>query len=260
MPWYDEATQGKWPAAVRSFRLLVDQARWTVLLLAALAVAGGGEAGGPRAWLRRRPWLLLALVGLVGVPMAVIGGAKVGGYLNTHSVTNYFLTGAATCGLAQLAAGGRLVPRALLAALLAVFAATYLGSAPRRAEAGPAVRRFVAWRADAQEQAFAFARAHPGAVVLPWNPLVTLLADGQLWNNEIGAWNRDLAGETVTDAQWRRWLPPDARWLAFRPARGAFVHLPSPTGRLPEYVRPVQLPELDGWIVLEAAPRTPGVP
>lgn len=253
MPWYDEATRGKLPAAARSWRLLADQARWTAMLLVALVAGGTRGAGGVRAWVRAQPWTLLVLIGMLGAPMAVLGGAKVGGYLNTHSVTNYFLAGAVACGVARLAAEGHRLPRAMLLALLVGLAGTWLANPRARAQVAPTVARLGTWSTNPQEQAFAFARAHAGAVHLPWNPMATLLADGRLWNNEIGAWNRDLAGAPVTDAQWRRWLPPDARWLAFRPPRNAFAALPVPTARLPEYAAPVQMPGLEGWIVRERA-------
>ncbi len=249
MPWYDEATQGKWPAAVRSFHLLVDQARWTLLLLAAIAGAGARDA----RWLETHRWALLVLVGLLGAPMAVLGGAKVGGYLNTHSVTNYFLAGAVVCGLARLAASASVVGRLLLLGLVVALPATWVANPLARAQVSPAVARLRAWSANPQEQAFAFARAHPGAVLLPWNPLASLLADGRVWNNEIGAWNRDLAGVPIGDAQWRGTLPPGARWLAHRPPRHAFTLLPPPNGRTPEYATPVQVPGLEGWTVLERA-------
>jgi hypothetical protein len=53
-------------------------------------------------------------------------------------------------------------------------------------------------------------------------------------------------------AQWRRYLPPHARYVAFRPPSDAFRRwLPLPNQRLPEFRKRVELPALPGWIVYE---------
>jgi hypothetical protein len=191
------------------------------------------------------------LAGVLGAPMAVLGGAKVGGYLNTHSVTNYFLAGAVACGLARVAAAGRAIPRVVLLALLIGLGGAWLVNPLARAQVAPSLARIAAWTTNPQEQAFAVARRAPGTVLLPWNPLPSLLADERLWSNAIGAWDRALGGAPLSEAQWRAWLPPAAQWIAFRPPRGAFLLLPLPTATLlPEFTKPVDVPGLEGWTVL----------
>ena len=176
----------------------------------------------------------------------------------------YFLTAAATVGLARAAGpDGECMPaRVALVLVLAVLAVGAVRGAAGLASIGPTFARLRAWTDNPQERAYRAAVAHPGEIDFPWNPLAVLLAEGRLDNNEIGAWNRDLAGVKIDDALWRRWLPPHLRFLAFRPPTGAFTWLPEPTARLPEFTQPATLPELDGWTVLApavAAAATPGL-
>jgi hypothetical protein len=141
----------------------------------------------------------------------------------------------------------------LVRALVAVaLAALIAGPLVRRGAPGRtarAVADLAAWGGNAQEQAYAYARAHPGELYLPWNPLVTLLAEGRLDNNEIGACNRDQAAIPIGEAQWRRYVPSTARYVAFRTPAGGLQLLPRPTHRLPEFRERVELPELPGWFV-----------
>jgi hypothetical protein len=265
MPWYGDHTPGT-PAlgptggARLSARLLAQNAWPLALVVVVVAAARLRQTG--RAALAE-PWALLALVGVALVPMAIVGGAKVGGYLNTHSVTSYFLAAAATLGLATLARASDGSGLRLLVATLTLLTVERLVApdGPRALAATiGGLRRFAD---NAQERAFRAAREEPGAIYFPWNPLATLLAEERLDNNEIGAWNRELAEIPIEDAQWRAHLPPRLRLLAYRPPAGAFTWLPAPPKRLPEFTEPATIPLLPGWIVraqrpLLAAPRARG--
>jgi hypothetical protein len=261
MPWYGEADGGRW-ATVGFVAGLLARLTWLpALVLVALAV--GARRYGVRV--HDTPCVLLAVVGILLAPLAVVGGAKVGGFLNTFSVCTYFLVAAATVGVAgATGAPGRVgaVATALLAAaILAIAVDVGRGPAGLRS-VGRSVAELEAWRDNPHERAFAVARADPGEIYFPWNPLSTLLAENRLDDNEIGAWNRDLAGVPIDDALWRRYLPPRLRLVAFRPPTGAFAWLPEPSARLPELVEPVTIPGLEGWTVLGravAAPSTGGL-
>ncbi len=252
MPWYDEATQGRWPAAMRSLGWLLFANALPAAIVGGVLVLDLRRGDGVRATLRHRPWLLLVLVAVAMAPLAVVGGAKIGGYLNTHSVTNYFLLAAATCALGSFASAGSRRPvagaRGLLA-LLAVLVVPVVLDGRTPIVTAAAVTRLAHWSDNQQEQAFVWARRNPGTVYLPWNPLVTLLAEGRLDHSEIGAWNRDLAGVPIGDAQLRRFVPRGARLLAVRPRHDATTWLPDPTARLPEFHQRVTEPGLPGWDV-----------
>lgn len=258
MPWYGEAEQGRLETLAFVGGLLARLAWAPALVTAAVLLASRRRA-------RTSPATVFAAVAVTLVPIALVSGAKVGGYLNTFSVCTYFLVAAATLGLAALANGsGRAGTAARVGlALGLVGLGVDLARGPAGLAAAPhAVAGLRAWADNPQERAFAAARAQPGEVYLPWNPLATLLAENRLDNTEIGAWNRDLAGVAIADAQWRRRLPPRLRFVAFRPPTGAFAWLPAPTKRLPELSQPTTLEGLDGWTVLArpvAAPSAPGL-
>jgi hypothetical protein len=255
MPWYDEATRGRLGTALAVGGLLGRLAWLPAVVTAALLVALRRE-------LRSAPTTLFAAVAVVLVPVAIVSAAKVGGYLNTFSVCTYFLTAAATLGLASVARAGARgggLPRMAL-----VIGVAGLGLAVARGPGGPwtaptTLARLRAWADNPQEHAYAAARAHPGEIYFPWNPLATLLAENRLDNNEIGAWNRDLARSPIDDALWRSRLPPRLRLLASRPPRDAFTWLPPPTRRLPEFTEPATVAGLEGWTVLARPVATPSV-
>jgi hypothetical protein len=259
MPWYGEAEHGRTPAALNSLRLLALQNRWPAALLAILAAISARGAGGVWRWLGAHRWTLLALVGLLMAPTAVLGGAKIGGYLNTHSFTNYFVLGAATLALGEAAARAgspaRRPAAALLLALLVALAIASLASPRQERAVRGALARLRAWRTNPQQQAYDFARAHPGEVWFPWNPLASLQAEGRLYHSEIGIWNRELVGMEMSEANLRRHLPPAMRWLAFRPPTGALTWLPPANHHLPAFREPVAVPGLEGWVVYGRAER-----
>lgn len=265
MPWYGEVTHGGWGAVG------VPSGRWATVgftaallgrlaWLPALLVAAGLVRAWRRAAIVGAPSTLLAAAAVALAPIAVVSAAKVGGFFNTFSVTTYFLAAAATIGLARAAGADDRAGRAARTVLLLglVLCAADLGRSPAGLRGvAPTLARLRAWDANPQERAYRAVRAHPGGVVLPWNPLATLLAEQRLDNNEIGAWNRDLAAVPIPDALWRRHLPPRLRLMAFRSPTGAFAWLPPPAGRLPEFSRPATLPGLEGWTVLATALAAP---
>ena len=220
-------------------------------MAAVVAVVRLRERGRAAAF---EPWALLALTGAALAPMAIVGGAKVGGYLNTHSVSSYFLAAAATLGLATIARTSGASGMRLLVATLALLTAERLLAPDGPRAFGATAAGVRGFGDNAQEQAYRAALALPGEIYFPWNPLATLLAEDRLDNNEIGAWNRDLAGVPIEDAQWRAHLPPRLRLLAHRPPAGAFTWLPAPEKRLPEFTAPLALPLLPGWIVRAQRP------
>jgi hypothetical protein len=261
MPWYGEADGSRW-ATVGFVAGLLARLTWIpTLVLVALGLVA--RQYGVRV--HDTPCVLLAVVGILLAPLAVVGGAKVGGFLNTFSVCTYFLVAAATVGVAgATGASGRLgaVATALLAAAIVALAVDVGRGPAGLRSAASTISRLEAWRDNPHERAFAAARADPGEIYFPWNPLSTLLAENRLDNNEIGAWNRDLAGVPIDDALWRRYLPPRLRLVAFRPPTGAFAWLPEPSARLPEFVEPATIPGLEGWTVLSrsvAAPSASGL-
>ena len=191
----------------------------------------------------------LAFVGAMLVPAAVVGRVREGGYDNNFSVTFYFLLLALVHELAVRAGSperGRAARCALLAAVgvLTVAQVPSLFALPRLCELLPA---------NAGEQAFACARAHPGEVYFPYMPLSMLLAEGQLYHFEEGVHDRGRSGHEPTAAHYRAHLPPRMRALAWSDTAND-TNAPVARRLLPEYHQPIALPELPGWHVLGRQP------
>lgn len=178
------------------FRLVVDVLPW--LILGGLVLAGrrlrltspdpARRGPGPVRWYL---WL-----GAAQLPIGLFAAGKAGGGLN--SVHGLIFLLAALLGQLDRAA---FRPRVL--GLLTVF---LCGLA--LATSGERLRH---WRPDPyQDRLLALARAHPGGIFLPWNPLVTLLSDGRVYPFEDALHCLRLSRRPVADAQVRAALPPRA--------------------------------------------------
>jgi hypothetical protein len=199
-------------------------------------------------------WALLLFVGVAMVPTAVVGGAKLGAFLNAHSYASYFIAGAATLGAGELAArpdGCGTIARLSIAAALGALVVSYANSPVDVQAARQSLAGLRTWTDNPQQHAFEFARAHPGEVYFPLNPLASLQAEGRLDHAAVGIWDRSQAGFAPPPALLRRYLPPQLRWVAFRPLRGGFTLLPDPAQLAPGFTRRVTLPELRGFDVFE---------
>lgn len=67
-------------------------------------------------------------------------------------------------------------------------------------------------RVAAAEQ---LARANPGQLWFPQNPLVSFYADGKLYHVEDGLFTRHLAGYGVREQEFRRHLPAQTRGVVY---------------------------------------------
>ena len=168
------------------------------------------------------------------VPTAALAGAKVGGEFNVYAVLTYFLTGAAVLGLAQTASTTRPLVRGAaqltIAGIIVFGLGGELGSANRYALFRTSVIQLREWRENPQEQATAFARAHPDEVHFYGNPLIGLYSDGKLYSNMFGRWDRELAG----------FAPSPELMLAHSPSRLRYVAV---RRNFPWFTRPARFPE-----------------
>ena len=218
---------------LESFGRLVATGRWSLVLVAlAVALAWGSER--PTAsWLRAHAWLGFVWVGLWMLPTATLGGVKVGGDAASYAMTTYFTTAAASLGLARLTAAdarwrGRLACGALLG-VVALSVGAEVVREERRRSLEEAVLRVQHWRDNPQEQAVAFARLHPDGAYFTSNPLIGLYADGVLYHDLKGFYDRTLAGYDLPSPELRRaHFPRDLRYVAVR-SRG---EVPQPPRQL----------------------------
>ena len=132
-----------------------------------------------REWLRQHSWSLLVLVAIVLTPMSIMGRYKIGGDVNSyHSI--YYLIAVVTLLLVRTTTeslnqnepwgSGRILLLTVLVVLCSpIPKLTHLKLLPKLYQ-------------NPQEKAYRFARANPGKVYLPWNPMVTLMSEGELYH------------------------------------------------------------------------------
>lgn len=212
------------------------------LALAVVAVSGRGS-GGFRNWVREHSWTCLVLVALFMVPTATMAGAKIGGEWNVYGLSTYFLFGGAILGLAQLASSrpvfswaGRMAGLAL-GVLLVFFAGSDVVGKDRGARLLTAANQLRNWQANPQERSAAFSRAHPDEVHFISNPLIGLYADGQLYSDMFGRYDRELAG----------YVPKPELMLGHAPSRLRYVVVRS---NFPWFTKPSLFPEYADFTVL----------
>jgi hypothetical protein len=176
--------------------------------LAVLAWVAGTSREPGRAL--RSEWALLLFAFVALAPTSFLARAKQGGFLNSYH-SQYFLVAAAGLALATSVARGGTPARRLACVAAGVAALVFLpyGRVASKLE------NFRAAETNRQETALALARAHPGEVFFPWNPLVTLFSDRELYHFEWGVRDRDLAGHRMTDEHVRAHVPANLRYLLY---------------------------------------------
>jgi len=105
--------------------------------------------------------------------------------------------------------------------------------------------------------AFDYLNRHPGQAYFPWLPLAHYYAEHQFRHYGFGIVDRLMAGDPVSTAVFRAYIPPNPQIVAF-----AADGTPQALGYdlmayLPEYRYPVSDPELKGWLVYGKAPKPP---
>jgi len=206
-----------------------------------------------REWLRDRDWMLLILVAGFLFPVSVLARSKIGALENSYHCLYYLL--AACSVLLTKSVRTDSVPRYrwvafLLTCLLSVSVSLQLQTGLR------GLRHLGRLSDNPQQQAFEFARTHPGQAYFPWNPLSTLLAEGKLYHFDYAVRDRMLAGYRVSDRHFRAQLPPNLRFVLFQNKRQDEYAL----RHLPEFRRRVTLSEMPDWIVYTRGKAEPGAP
>lgn len=92
------------------------------------------------------------------------------------------------------------------------------------------------------------ARANPGTMWFPYNPLVTYYADGRLYHVEDGIATRHLAGLGLREASFRRYLPARLTAVVYPAYQTDFFALQL----LPEFDRRLSV---GAWTVFTRAPK-----
>ena len=190
----------------------------SLLILAGLPLvfvelAAYGRRHGLRTWVERNRWFVFTLLALVLMPVSIVNEAKVGGEPSSYAPPVYFLSLSVALLLirASVRPATDSLSRSLLATLIVLCACTgarALPSLPRIARELPS---------NPQQVAYECARAHPGEVYFPWNPLSSLMAEGKVYHFEFAIYDRDLAGLPPSLQHFQEGIPAKLRNIAFPP-------------------------------------------
>lgn len=161
-----------------------------------------------RIWARDSVLLLPSLAWLLALPTSVAAFFKFGGTLNSLQSLLYWLPPALVVGVAALRvrrhAAGVLAGAALAAAAICGLRC----SREPRFPVGPLTEHY--------RQAAQLARAFPGQIWFPWEPLVTIYSENRFYHVEDGLYMRFLAGHALTVAHAREDLPAHLCVIALR--------------------------------------------
>lgn len=149
---------------------------------------------------------LFLFVGLLSLPIGFAGTSKIGGDLNSFHSAFYLLV---ACML-KLPWQRWWNSRALALSLVSVGLAGFV-----------AVRSQVTllewWnlRTYTDDINFAMMKANPGAFYFPWQPQLSLMCNGVLYDSEYGVFDRWLAGKMPSEADLKANTPRDVKFVIY---------------------------------------------
>ena len=247
-PWNSRSRLESWVQSGRSL-ILLSMPVPVLLVLCAIYF-------GLREWRRlaAHRCVPLLLVGIALAPFSILGRAKTGGDINSLSFASFFLA----CGLTVMLAdiwrhaqnpfSRRLAVSILVSvlALLAIFEAPLALAIPSKIRHLPRTEQAVAFR---------YLEKHPGEAYFPWFPLAHFYAEHKFRHYGFGIADRLLAGEPISMAEFRAYIPKDPRVIAFGKDGTPRMFGYNLMRYLPDYRYQVNDPELPGWLVFAKAPR-----
>ena len=201
-----------------------------------IARAWARSDAGTRGFLLGRRTPLLILAGVLMVPAAIAGRMKWGGNENSLGLALFFFVLALLAEIAAVRdeAEARLWSIPVLACcLVGLMPAAYFSVKSRPA--------------SPIQQAFVYARQHPGQVYFPQFPLVHLMAEGKLYHFSWGLTDRRNAGVPVSDEHFRANISPNAEVLAITSLNAPFESdMTSREGpRVADFAGAAQLPQFE---------------
>jgi hypothetical protein len=242
-------------AATEFYRSLGPLVPLAVLATAAAWVALRKEP--VRNRLTACPAFLLLVVAAGLLPTSLAGFAKFGGFVNNFAASGYFLLaafGSAMVLLLTWAPQGNLarwawVWRTSTVLLTVLICADVSQKRLADIKARPP-------RTSPHQTAFYALQAQPGRMYFPWLPLSHFLADGSLTHQSFGIWDREKAGQEVTDRWLWQYIPADAEVIAFDTP--PVVAQDRALQRLSEtFSLPAEVPALRGWTAFARPVRQP---
>jgi hypothetical protein len=196
----------------------------------------------------------LLLMGVALLPFSIAGHAKIGGDVNNLSLALFFLACGLTVMLADVARGAQSgsARRLAVSVLVATMLPLALSEAPLAFDIRASAKRLPQ---APQEVAFDYLSRHPGEAYFPWLPLSHWYAEHQFRHEAFGIADRLLASEPVSMADFRAYIPPNPRLIAFGDSGTLHVLGYDLMKYLPEYSYQVNDPDLPGWLAYAKSPR-----
>ena len=209
-----------------------------------------GRSARLRTWLRANYWMLFALAGFAMVPLSLLSRIKFGGAVSNYAPPLYYFSAAACVLLLDLYAryreqGQHQINNMIKVGILVSSCSPLL---LYNFDIMMALGYSRSPYTNSQDQAYNYAKRHPGEVYFPWNPLSSLMAEGKAYHFEYGIFDRELGGFKPTPAHMLSGLPEKLRMVAYPPNRAMEY---TRHKFLPEYGRRVEVPELPGWYCYE---------
>ena len=196
----------------------------------------------------------LLMAGVALAPFSIAGRAKVGGDVNSLSFALFFLAAGLTVMLADAARAAESEGTRRLAGsvLLAITLTLAVSEAPLALDLPAGVRRLAQ---APQQVAYAYLQRHPGEAYFPWFPQSHYFAEHKFRHYAFGVVDRLMAGEPVTPAAFRAYIPADPRVIAFSADGTPELFGFDLMRYLPAYRYQVKDPELPGWLVYSRTER-----
>lgn len=253
-PWYPPSRMVSAMQAMRS-SIRVSMPVPIILLAGLIYVLSGARLRGQslRALAANRCVPLL-MAGVALAPFSIAGRAKVGGDVNSLSFALFFLAAGLTVMLADAARAAESEGTRRLAGsvLLAITLTLAVSEAPLALDLPAGVRRLAQ---APQQVAYAYLQRHPGEAYFPWFPQSHYFAEHKFRHYAFGVVDRLMAGEPVTPAAFRAYIPADPRVIAFSADGTPELFGFDLMRYLPAYRYQVKDPELPGWLVYSRTER-----
>jgi hypothetical protein len=198
-------------------------------------------ATGWRERLRAEPGMVVLLTAAALLPTSFVGRMKLGGANVSFAPTLTLL--ALAVGLLTLSNTARegafsVAIRPVLAAGLALVtilhAAFPVNLATRIEELSTAP----------QQEAYEFAKSHPGQAYFPWFPLPTILAEKKLYHSTYAIFDREIAGYRPSFEHVRSVFPDTLRYIAYKD-----IYVNILQSYFPEFTKVITVDGLPGWNV-----------
>lgn len=204
-----------------------------------------------RSWLRKNDWAMLAIVGLALTPTSVMGRAKMAGDINSFSFALYFYCIACTMMLARVATDMEHVELASLRRLARSFlVAIAIAMTLAQGEVAFGIVNTIRSLPRSEQQVvFEYLKHHPNTAYFPMFPLSHLLAEGKLYHDKTGLFDREFAGYPLSPEHVRAYVPPGMEYIAFGHEGPLSLKGRNMMVYFPEFRTETSLSELAGWTV-----------